>query len=107
MVVARYNARPVSQKVARWFAMLQDYNLLIKHVPGKLHAAPDMLSHPPGTDKEESDNLDVMLLPPKMFIHLMLEEDLEIIDLEKSIIKTQCKHSALVNHWQNSKQVSD
>jgi hypothetical protein len=85
--------------VARWFATLQDYNLLIKHILGKLHAAPDMLSHPPGTDKGESDNLDMTLLPPNMFICLTLEEDLEITDLEKNIIKAQQKRSALVNHW--------
>ena len=63
-----------------------------------------MLLCPPGTDKGESDNLDVTLLPPNMFIHLTLEEDLEIIDLEKSIIKAQHKHSILVNHWWRSKQ---
>ena len=40
------NPRKVNRRVARWFATLQDYNLLIKHVPGKLHAAPDMLSRP-------------------------------------------------------------
>ena len=101
------NPKKVNQRVARWFATLQDYNLLIKHVPGKLHAAPDMLSHPPGTDKGESDNLDVTLLPPKMFVRLMLEEDLKIVELEKSIIEAQCKHSTLINHWRNSKQVSD
>jgi hypothetical protein len=38
------NPRKVNRRVARWFATLQDYNLRIKHVPGKLHAAPDMLS---------------------------------------------------------------
>ena len=38
------NSRKVNRRVARWFATLQDYNLKIKHVPGKLHAAPDMLS---------------------------------------------------------------
>ena len=101
------NPKKVNRRVARWFATLQNYNLLIKHVPGRLHAAPDMLSCPPGTDKGESDNLDMTLLPPNMFICLMLEEDLEIIELEKSIIEAQCKYSTLVDHWQKSKQVSN
>ena len=48
--------------------MLQDYNLLIKHISGKLHAAPDMLSQPPGTDKGELDIQNVTLLPAKSFI---------------------------------------
>ena len=38
------NPRKVNRRVARWFTTLQDYNLQIKHVPGKLHTASDMLS---------------------------------------------------------------
>ena len=75
---------------------LQDYNLLIKHVPGKLHAAPDMLSRPPGTDRGELDNQDVTLLSPDSFIRLTLEEDQEIIDLERSIVAAQKKHPKLL-----------
>ena len=36
--------RKVNRGVVRWFATLQDYNLEIQHIPGKLHVAPDMLS---------------------------------------------------------------
>ena len=91
--------RKVNRKVARWFATLQDYNLLIKHVPGKLHAAPDMLSRPPGTDRGELDNQDVTLLSPDSFIRLTLEEDQKIIDLERSIVAAQKKHPKLLKHW--------
>ena len=35
--------RKVNRCIARWFAEIQDYNLNIKHVPGKIHTAPDML----------------------------------------------------------------
>ena len=101
------NPQKVNRRVARWFAMLQDYNLLIKHVPGKLHAAPDMLSCPPGTDKGELDNQDVTLLPPDSFICLTLEEDQEVIDLERSIVAAQKKYSELLKHWRRTKQISD
>ena len=50
------NPKTVNQRVACWFALLQDYNLRIKHVPGKLHAAADMLSRPPTDNKGEKDN---------------------------------------------------
>jgi len=40
---------------------------MIKHIPGKLHATPDMLSRPPNADKEEEDNQNLTLLPEKMF----------------------------------------
>ena len=62
------NPRKVNRRVARWFSFLQDYNLVIKHVPGKLHAGPDMLSRPPDANKGEDDNTDVTLIPPEAFI---------------------------------------
>ena len=66
-----------------------------------------MLSRPPGTDRGELDNQDVTLLPPDSFIRLTLEEDQEIIDLERSIVTVQKKHPKLLEHWQKTKQVSD
>ena len=62
------NPRKVNCQVARWFSFLQDYNLVIKHVPGKLHTGLDMLSRPPNADKGEDDNTDVTLIPPEAFI---------------------------------------
>ena len=62
--------RKVNRRVAQWFATLQDYNLEIQHIPGKLHAASDMLSRRPDTNKGEEDNQDLVLLPPKTFVHV-------------------------------------
>ena len=36
--------RKVNRQVAQWFAEIQDYNSTIKHISGKIHTAPDMLS---------------------------------------------------------------
>ena len=58
----------INRRVARWFMKLQDYHLIIKHIPGKIHAAADMLSRPPGVDKGEDDNTDVTLLPEPIFV---------------------------------------
>ena len=66
-----------------------------------------MLSRPPGTNKGELDNQDVTLLPPDSFIRLTLEEDLEIMDLERNIVVAQKKHPELVKHWRRTKQVLD
>src|SRR5580692_10403107 len=60
--------RKVNRRVARWFSDLQDFNLIFKHVPGKIHAAPDMLSRPPGADKGEHDNEAVTLIPEALFV---------------------------------------
>jgi hypothetical protein len=69
------NPRKVNRRVARWFATLQDYNLIIKHVPGKLHTGPDMLSRPPNANRGEEDNQDVTLIPPEAFIRTMEPEE--------------------------------
>ena len=41
----------VNWRVARWFSDLQDYNLIFKHIPSKIHTAPNMLSQPPRVNK--------------------------------------------------------
>ena len=66
--------RKLNRRVARWFATLQDYNLVFKHVPGKLHAAPNLLSRPPGADHGEEDNQNVTLIPPESFIRVMRDD---------------------------------
>ena len=90
------NHKKVNRRVARWFATLQDYHLRIKHVPGKQHAAPDMLSRCPDVDKGEQDNLDLTLLPPELFIRLTTEPSQEWTELEKSIAHAQRHHLQLV-----------
>ena len=93
------NPKKVNRRVARWFATLQDYHLRIKHVPGKQHAAPDMLSRRPDADKGEQDNLDLTLLPPELFIRLTMEPSQEWRDLEKSIARAQRQHLQLILKW--------
>jgi hypothetical protein len=58
----------MSTDVARWLTTLQDYNFVLKHVPGKIHAAADMLSRPLGVDTGTQDNQDVVVLPDKLFV---------------------------------------
>ena len=66
--------RKVNQRVARWFRELQEYNLKIKHVLGKLYTAADMLSRPPTEDKGKQDNNNLTLLPEEMFIQLQTDK---------------------------------
>ena len=64
--------RKVNQWVAQWFSDLQDFNLIFKHVPGKIHAAPDMLSWLPGVDKGKHDNEAVTLIPERLFVNTII-----------------------------------
>ena len=75
----------INRRVARWFTELQDYNLVIKHVPGKIHAAADMLLRPPGVDKGEDNNTDVTLLPEPIFVRLADEPDPEWTSIEERV----------------------
>ena len=73
----------INRRVARWFTELQDYHLIIKHIPGKIHLAADMLSRPPGADKGEDDNMDVTLLPEPLFVRLADKLDPEWTSIEE------------------------
>jgi len=93
------NPRKVNWRVARWFAMLQDYNLTIKHIPGKLHAAPDMLSWPPNANKGEEDNQNLTLLPKEMFAQLTMTPETEWRELQQRIAQIQRKFQPLIQKW--------
>ena len=93
------NPKKVNRRVARWFATLQDYNLRIKHIPGKLHAAPDMLSCSPNADKGEEDNQDLTLLPLQLFIWTNTEPAAEWETLVRTIEEAQSWHPLLMKDW--------
>ena len=79
--------------MARWFGELQEYNLTIKHIPGKLHTTADMLSRPPTEDKGKQDNNDLTLLPEEMFIcQTNPELDQEPPDLGREVADAQETH---------------
>ena len=97
--------RKVNRRVARWFATLQDYNLIFKHVPGKLHAAPDMLSRPPGASRGEEDNQNVTLIPPESFIRIARDDSAARTQLERDITQAQEEHLTLMQAWQKTGRV--
>src|SRR6266403_1685670 len=52
----------LNQRTAQWHADLQEYNFVIKHIPGKINTPADELSHPPNSDQEDDDNTDPRFL---------------------------------------------
>ena len=98
--------RKVNRRVARWFTTLQDYNLIFKHVPGKLHAVPDMLSRPPGADHGKDDNQNVTLIPPESFIRIVRDDSPQRMQLDEEIAQAQQEHLSLMKEWQTSGCVS-
>ncbi len=55
--------------MARWHADLQEYDFVIKHIPGKINTPADELSCPPNSDQGDDNNKDQTLLEPKLFIN--------------------------------------
>ena len=93
------NPKKVNRRVARWFATLQEYNLLIKHVPGKFHAVADMLSRPPDANQGHEDNQDLTLLLSKMFIRLADFPGRKWFTLEDWIQYQQSVHLRRIAPW--------
>ena len=91
--------RKVNRHVARWFAEIQDYNLTIKHVPGKIHTTPDMLSRPPGANQGKQDNENIILLPPSLFIETAKAQDNMLKAKVKEVQQKQKKEMEL---WCNT-----
>ena len=58
----RKSPKNLNQWTARWHSNLQEYNYEILYVPGKTNTPPDVLSWPPGADKGEADNHNVIIL---------------------------------------------
>ena len=88
--------RKVNRWVARWFAEIQDYNLVIKHIPGKIHTTLDMLSRPPGADQGRQDNTDIILLPSSMFVATsVMQDDL----LQIKVKAAQQKQKGEMEDW--------
>ena len=94
--------RKVNRWVARWFVEIQDYNLTIKHIPGKIHTAPSMLLRPPRVDQGKHNNTDIVLLPPSMFITTTtIQGDL----LRTKVKEAQQKQKGEMELWCNTQGV--
>src|SRR6266436_3430408 len=59
----------LNHRMACWHADLQEYDFIIKHIPGKINTPADELSCPPNSDQGENDNQDQTLLEPKLFVN--------------------------------------
>jgi len=51
---------------ARWYLKLQDYDFILRHIPGKMNTKADILSRKEQVDMKE-DNKDVQLLKDEMW----------------------------------------
>jgi hypothetical protein len=57
----------LTRQQADWVSQLQEYDLELKHRPGRLHGKADFLSRPPNIDKGEHDNEQIIGIPDKFW----------------------------------------
>ena len=62
----------LNRRQARWLIDLADFDFKMIHVPGKLLAGRDALSRRPDLlPSDDTDNDNVTLLPPSLFVNLI------------------------------------
>jgi hypothetical protein len=67
----------ISRRVARQVLRLAEYDIELRHIPGKTNGHTDALSRLPNYNQGGDDNEDVTVLPDHLFVRLSLTEDEE------------------------------
>jgi len=67
----------ISRHIAREVVELAEYNVVLRHIPGKANGQADTLSRCPNYDQGSHDNENITVLPDSLFIQsLIIEEPL-------------------------------
>ena len=67
----------ISRRVARQVLRLAEYDIELRHIPGKTNGRADALSRLPNYNQGDEDNENVTVLPDHLFARLALAEDHE------------------------------
>jgi hypothetical protein len=65
----------ISRRMARSVLRLADYNLELRHLPGRTNGRADALSRLPNYDQGACDNENVTVLPDDLFVRLSLTDE--------------------------------
>jgi len=97
--------RKISQRVAREFQELSEYNFVLKHIAGTKNARADALSRRSDYDTGGGDNKDVIILPHKVFIKIAGKEPIEEVDIRSKVNASNMAHEKTIQQWANSHQL--
>jgi hypothetical protein len=86
--------------VARYLPQMANFNMHIIHHPGKTNKA-DPLSQPLGVDQGEHDHNNMLVLPPELFMCLLMEQQ----SLENEVLEEQEKWSTQMKQWEETKKI--
>ena len=92
---------------ARWYLKLQDYDFILRHIPGKTNTKVDILSRKDQVDTKE-DNKDIQLLKKELWKRrtmaeiMMLKQSsiLEKTGLMKEIQRNRTKKKKVIQELQ-------
>jgi RNase H-like domain found in reverse transcriptase/Integrase zinc binding domain len=78
-----HKARKINRRVARYLPRMREYNLQLVHKPGVTNKA-DLLSRRPDYDQGKTDNEEVLVLPPHLFVNAAeVQNTLEELVIQK------------------------
>jgi len=97
--------RKISQRVAREFQELSEYNFVLKHIARTKNARADALSRRSDYNTGEGDNEDVIVLPHEVFIQLAGEDPIEEVDIRSKVNASNMAHEKTIQQWANSHQL--
>ena len=93
----------INRRIARYVQCMQDYNFVIKHIPGESNKS-DALSRRPDYNKGEDDNASVTVLPPKLFIQsttlaCLFPQAGALLTIDERVRSYQQTQQELLNKW--------
>ena len=93
----------VNCHIVRYVQWLQDYNFILKHIPGESNKA-DTLSRQPDYDNGSKDNMDVTVLPPHLFVQTttlscLFSQASTLLTIDEWVCTHQLQQPDLLSKW--------
>lgn len=93
----------INHRITHYVQCLQDYNFVIKHIPGDTNKV-DTLSRRPDYDMGANDNINVTVLPPHLFIQsttlvCLFSQATTLSSIDKRVRAHQLKQLPLLHQW--------
>ena len=82
----------LTRRTARWHADLQEYNYILRYIPGKMNIPSDFLSRPLVDNKGKDDNQQVTMLPAEWIQTTKLVEVPPILEVRHRLMNLYHNH---------------
>ena len=93
----------INRHNARYVQCMQDYNFIIKHIPGESNKS-DVLSRRPDYDQGTNDNTNVTVLPPHLFVNTttlscLFARATTLSSIDERVRSHQLQQPSLLKKW--------